>query len=36
MLLAALLAVVLGFLVYRWLARRTGRDTRIGAFAGEV
>lgn len=36
MLLAAMLAIVLGFLVYRWIARRTGGDTGIGAFAGEV
>ena len=36
MLLAAMLAIVLGFLVYRWFTRRTGGDTGIGAFAGEV
>ena len=36
MLLAAMLAIVLGFLVYRWIARRTGGDTGIGSFAGEV
>jgi spermidine/putrescine transport system permease protein len=36
MLVAAMLAIVLGFLVYRWITRRTGGDTGIGAFAGEV
>ena len=36
MLVAAMLAVVLGFLVYRWSARRAGGDTGLGSFAGEV
>jgi spermidine/putrescine transport system permease protein len=36
MLLAALLAVVLGFLVYRWFARRSGTSGNLGAFAGET
>jgi spermidine/putrescine transport system permease protein len=36
MLITAMLAVVLGFLVYRWIARRSGGDTGIGSFAGEV
>ena len=36
MLITALLAVVLGFLIYRWIARRSGGDAGIGTFAGEV
>jgi spermidine/putrescine transport system permease protein len=36
MLVAALLAVALGFLVYRWSGRRSGATESIGAFAGEV
>jgi spermidine/putrescine transport system permease protein len=36
MLVAALLAVALGFLVYRWSGRRSGTTETIGAFAGEV
>jgi spermidine/putrescine transport system permease protein len=36
MLVAAMLAVVLGFLVYRWVARRSGGATGIGAFTGET
>jgi spermidine/putrescine transport system permease protein len=36
MLVTAMLAVVLGFLIYRWIARRSGGDAGIGTFAGEV
>jgi spermidine/putrescine transport system permease protein len=36
MLVAAMLAVALGFLAYRWLGRRTGESDSIGAFAGET
>jgi spermidine/putrescine transport system permease protein len=36
MLLAAMLAVVLGFLIYRWIGRRSGSEGGIGAFTGEV
>jgi spermidine/putrescine transport system permease protein len=36
MLLAAMLAVVLGFLVYRWIGPRTGSAGGIGDFAGET
>lgn len=36
MLVAAMLAVVLGYLVYRWVSRRAGDDTGIGSFTGEV
>jgi spermidine/putrescine transport system permease protein len=35
MLLAAVVVVGLGFLGYRWLARRAGDDRDIGMFAGE-
>ena len=36
MLLTALLAVVLGYLIYRWVSRRSGHDGGIGAFTGEA
>jgi spermidine/putrescine transport system permease protein len=38
LLLAALTAVVIGFLMYRYLTRAdtTAKDRGIGAFAGEV
>lgn len=36
LLVAAMLAVVTGFLVYRWFARRTGSAEGIGAFTGET
>ncbi len=36
MLLAAMTAVILGFLFYRWINRRTGNDGGIGSFAGEA
>ncbi|MET0740635.1 MAG: ABC transporter permease [Candidatus Nanopelagicales bacterium] len=36
MLVAAMLAVVLGFLVYRWVGRRSGSHDGIGAFTGET
>lgn len=36
MLVAAMLAVVLGFLVYRWVAKRSGHDASIGSFTGEA
>ena len=36
MLVAAMLAVVLGFLAYRWFARRSGTAGGIGAFTGET
>ncbi len=36
MLLTAMLAVVLGFLIYRWISRRAGHDSGIGSFTGEV
>ncbi len=37
MLVAAMLAIALGFLVYRWLERRAGqREAGLGGFAGET
>jgi hypothetical protein len=36
MLVAAMLAVALGFLLYRWLGKRTGEAESIGSFAGET
>jgi spermidine/putrescine transport system permease protein len=36
MLVAAMLAVTLGFLLYRWLSKRTGENESIGSFAGET
>jgi spermidine/putrescine transport system permease protein len=36
MLVAALLAVAFGFLVYRWIDRRSGSHSGIGSFAGEA
>ncbi len=36
MLVAALLAVTLGFFVYRWLGRRAGTKESIGSFTGET
>jgi spermidine/putrescine transport system permease protein len=36
MLVAALLAVALGFLLYRYLTRRSGERQSIGSFAGET
>jgi len=36
MLVAAMLAVALGFLVYRWLSSRSGERQSIGSFAGET
>ncbi len=36
MLVASLLAIALGFLIYRWLSRGAGSRESIGAFAGET
>jgi spermidine/putrescine transport system permease protein len=36
MLVAALLTVAMGFLIYRWLGRRAGERESIGGFAGET
>ena len=36
MLVTAMLAVILGFLIYRWVSRRAGHDSGIGSFTGEV
>ncbi len=36
MLVAALLAVVIGFFLYRWLSGRAGERESIGSFAGEA
>ena len=36
MLVAALVAVAFGFLVYRWIDRRSGSHSGIGSFAGEA
>ena len=36
LLVAAMLAVALGFLLYRWLGKRGGQTESIGSFAGET
>ncbi|WP_243060008.1 ABC transporter permease [Nocardioides sp. SR21] len=36
MLVTAMLAVVLGFAIYRWIGRRSGHDGGIGSFTGEA
>ncbi|MEO6699079.1 MAG: hypothetical protein ABIR53_05495 [Paraperlucidibaca sp.] len=36
LLVAAMLAVALGFLLYRYLSKRSGETESIGSFAGET
>lgn len=36
MLLTAMLAVILGFAIYRWVGKRSGHDAGIGSFTGEA